>query len=319
VTAIRVIAPGLQSSIQDLGRPGLASLGIAPSGAADPLSHRVANRLVRNPDRAATIECTLTGDTLRAECPTLVALAGADASPLLRRDGLSLPAPLFQPFPLLPGDELFLGPILTGCRLYLAVAGGFLSPLILSSRAAHLAASFPDLTGRPLRAHDSLPISPSHATPPNSPDPASLRRFITAHTFRSSLRVLPGPDAALVSPSHATALFNADLTVSARSSRVGVRLQGSPPFSHPPRTSEPTPPGGVQRTPQGELILLGPERPVTGGYPLIASVIAPDLAAIGQLRPGARIRLSHVTLDAARTLLLAQQQELDSLLPPLPA
>lgn len=319
MTALRVITPGLQSSIQDLGRHGFAALGIAPSGAADHLSHRIANRLVGNPDHAATIECTLTGDTFRAEGPALVSLAGADASPLIRRAGSTLAAPLFQPFQLRAEDELILGHIPSGCRLYLSVAGGFDTPSILASRAAHLAAAFPNLTGRALRGGDSLPFLPPHPPPTSTPDPASLRRFVAQNSLRSTLRVLQGPDAALISPQHAPAIFNADLTVSARSSRVGVRLLGGPASSHPPRTSEPTPPGALQRTPEGELILLGPERPVTGGYPLIASVIAADIPAIGQLRPGARARLAPITPDAARTLLLAQQHELNSLLPPLPA
>ncbi|MCC6950028.1 MAG: biotin-dependent carboxyltransferase family protein [Phycisphaerales bacterium] len=319
MTALRVITPGLQSSIQDLGRPGFASLGVAPSGAADHLSLRIANRLVGNPDHSATIECTLSGDTFRAEGAARVALAGADASPLIRRAGSTLAVPLFQPFTLLPGDELVLGPILSGCRLYLAIAGGVDTPPVLASRSAHLAAAFPNLTGRPLREGDSIPIGAPTPPPRSTPDPASLRRFIAAHSLRTTFRVLPGPDAALIPPEHAPAIFDSHLTVSARSSRVGVRLVGGPACTHPPRTSEPTPPGAVQRTPEGELILLGPERPVTGGYPLVASVIAADIPAIGQLRPGARARLAPITLDAARTLLIDQQQALDALLPPLPA
>lgn len=318
MTALRVISPGLQSSTQDLGRHGLASLGVAPSGAADHLSHRIANRLVANPDSSATIECTLAGDTFLATGPTLVALAGADASPRILRDGRTLAAPLFQPFHLLAGDQLSIGPLSSGCRLYLSAVGGFDSPTILSSRSAHLAAAFPDLCGRPLRATDTVPIAPSHTPSPSRADPAALRHFFSGHSLPPVLHVLPGPDAALVSPVHAPSLFDSDLTVSARSSRVGVRLKGGPAFTHPPRTSEPTPHGGVQRTPDGELILLGPERPVTGGYPLIASIISAHLPAIGQLRPGALVRLSPSSLDAARTLLLAQKHELDALIPPFP-
>ncbi|MFZ2874474.1 MAG: biotin-dependent carboxyltransferase family protein [Phycisphaerales bacterium] len=319
MTVLRVIAPGLQSSIQDLGRPGFASLGVAPSGAADDLSHRIANRLVGNPDHSATIECTLSGDTFRAEGSALVALAGADASPIIRRaGGGALAAPLFQPFTLLPDDELVLGPILSGCRLYLAIAGGVDTPPVLASRSAHLAAAFPNLTGRPLHAGDSIPIGAPTPPPRSTPAPASLCRFSAAHSLRTTLRVLPGPDAALIPPELAPAIFDSHLTVSARSSRVGVRLVGGPACTHPPRTSEPTPPGAVQRTPEGELILLGPERPVTGGYPLIASIIAADIPAIGQLRPGTRARLAPTSLDAPRTLLLDQQRELDALLPPLP-
>ncbi|MCE7974205.1 MAG: urea amidolyase, partial [Leptolyngbya sp. PLA1] len=237
MTTLRVISPGLQSSIQDLGRHGLAFLGVAPAGAADHLAHRIANRLVANPDSAATIECTLSGDTLLAQGHARVAIAGADASPRILRAGRTLDAPVFHPFQLLPGDELAIGPIRTGCRTYLAIAGGFDTPRILSSRAAHLAAAFPDLSGRALRAADSLPVAAPPAPPHDSPDPATLRRFFSEHSLRPILFVLPGPDAALLSPDHAAAIFDSNLTVSARSSRVGVRLHGGPPFTHPPRTS----------------------------------------------------------------------------------
>jgi antagonist of KipI len=299
VAVLEVLAPGILTTVQDLGRTGWARWGVAPSGAADPLSLRAANLLVGNPEGAAALETTLMGLRLRALGDIRAAVAGGDLA--ARLDGAPIPAG--SAFDMRAGQVLaFAGPR-RGFRAYLAVAGGLDVPAVLGSRATNLASGFGGYDGRPLRAGDRLFAGPAEACRQVPHD----RRFdpgdllpLDAAPFR--LRVVWGPqDDYFTEP--ARAAFTGGLyRVSPESDRTGIRLEGPAIAGRPGAgesiISEGVLPGAVQVPGDGRPIILLRET-ATGGYRKIAVVIAADHPLLGQIKPGDEVRFEAVELEEA--------------------
>ena len=274
VTSIEVISPGPLTTIQDLGRPGWAHIGVPRSGAADRESLELANRLVGNDVGAACLETTLAGPRLRVDGSTVVALTGAPV------DG----APMNTPIELAAGDVLKVGTAQRGLRTYIAFAGGIEAPRVLGSAATDL------LTGlgpAPLARGDRLRLSfagggrssgapaPEATPPPESP----------------TLRVVLGPRDDWFTSGAIERLLHEPFTVTPASNRVGLRLDG-PALDRARQgelLSEGLVPGAIQVPSGGQPILLLADHPTTGGYPVIAVVTDEDLPVAGQLRPGQRL------------------------------
>lgn len=303
---LRVIKAGVYSTVQDFGRPGHAAIGVPTGGAADRLSLALANRLVGNPDDAAAIEMTLVGATIAFEGGTRIALAGARPAGTLVHSVMDVEDGAVAP----------VGPFSGGARCYLAVAGGVDVPLVLGSRSTHAASGLGGHEGRALRALDVLSVGrPTAQRAASSSDDAILR--VHAAATRKRLRVVRGAQAEWLGRDTLSGLLAGEFTVSDRSDRVGVRLVGDVSGSRPPLSpggaamiTEPTMPGAIQIPPDGAPILLGPDAPVTGGYGVVATVIAADLPALGQLAPRERVSFELVTLGEA----LAAYRELKGLL-----
>jgi biotin-dependent carboxylase-like uncharacterized protein len=268
---IEVLTAGPQALLQDLGRTGYRELGVGRSGAADDRAHRLANRLVGNAETAATIEITLGGLAFRLLHAATIALTGARCTggPAWHT-ALSLP----------PGAVVALGLPAAGLRSYLAIRGGFAVEPVLGSRATD---TLSGLGPAPLAAGDRLPTGE-----------AVLGEAVEASFVAEPvgpIRVLPGPRLDWFAPDALTSLLDAEWTVSSDSNRVGIRLAG-PALVRVRKgelPTEPTLPGAIQVPPNGQPILLGPDAPVTGGYPVIAVVSTADLYRLGQLRPGSPV------------------------------
>ncbi|MGV8041170.1 MAG: 5-oxoprolinase subunit PxpB [Thermoanaerobaculaceae bacterium] len=306
-----VLRPGLLTTVQDLGRPGLAHMGVARGGAADPVSLRAANLCVGNPEGAAALEITLSGCALRLLRDAVVAVAGADVP--LHVDGR--PVPAWQPVAVQAGGVLEVGAAMEGARTYLAVRGGLAVPLMMGSASTHLAAAFGGVEGRSLRAGDLLrawPVPGASARRARAVEPA-LRALLTR---AESLRVLPGAHAGALGGRALAALSGATFAVSARSDRTGVRLTGDPiGTAAGTLLTEGVPTGAVQVPPDGQPIVMLADHPTTGGYPQLATVIAADLHRLGQLRPGRLVRFEIVD-DATAAAALAELEQVVSTLAP---
>ncbi|MDQ2836820.1 MAG: biotin-dependent carboxyltransferase family protein [Actinomycetota bacterium] len=270
---IEVLTPGPLATMQDLGRTGYLELGVGRAGAADRYAHRLANRLAGNVESAATIEITLGGLAIRLLDAATIALTGA------RCDGAS---GWNTALSLAAGSTVRLGPPATGLRSYLAVRGGFAVTSVLGSRSSD---TLSGLGPPPLRAGDRLPVGDQVIGPPSD-------EAISRPVSRPGIRVVPGPRADWFSDP--AGLFDQSWSVLPASNRIGIRLDGSP--LHRARggelPSEPTLPGAIQVPPDGRPIVLGPDAPVTGGYPVIAVVFSADLDLLGQLRPGSQVRFT---------------------------
>ncbi len=302
---LRVLKPGLLSTVQDLGRWGCQALGVPVSGAMDGISHRLANALVQNPPSAATIEITLTGPEIRAEQSVVVAVAGATFA--LSVDGR--PVPHQAAFRVAAGSVLRFGERGGGTRAYLAVAGGIDTPLVLASRSTHLVSRMGGLDGRALRPGDTLPVGvPAETDLP--PAAAAAWTAWPPPASPTTLRVILGPQDAWFTRMAIDALLRASFRISPQSNRMGFRLEG--PILHTANPaeplSEPVPCGAIQVPSGGTPILLMADRQTAGGYPKIATVIAADLPVAGQLGPGDVVHFAACTRAEARAALVERER-----------
>lgn len=301
---IRVLSPGLLTTVQDLGRAGLGALGVPRGGAADAHALRLGNLLLGNDEGAAALEVTLSGPSLRFEEEAVVALAGAPFGATL--DGEEV-AP-WSVVEVRAGGRLDVGRALSGARACVCVRGGVDVPPILGSRSTDVATGFGGLGGRALRAGDLVPVGSAAGPPRGRRVDAAAARWTGP---RRLLRVTPGPQEEWFAPETVAAFFSRPFRVSASSSRTGVRLEGEP-LAAPTRSlvTEGAVAGAVQVPAGGLPIVLLVEHPSTGGYPKIASVISADLSALAQLRPGEEVRFAAATFEEARRLLLEREARL---------
>lgn len=278
--ALTVVRPGALTTIQDVGRVGLAHLGVPRAGALDRTAAQFANRLVGNREDAAVLETTLSGVGLRAEEHVTVAVTGAAAPVTI--DGVA--APWGVPLSLPHGSVLQVGSASHAVRSYVAVAGGITVPTVLGSRSSDtLSGLGPD----PLTAGDVLPVGPA-AGPPAPMESAVPAASAGPVVLRLSL----GPRADWFGSLGLDALQDGPYRVSPLSNRIGARLTGKPV----PRLvdteldSEGLVLGAVQVPPDGQPVVLLADHPTTGGYPVIAVVDPRDLSALAQTRPGMTVR-----------------------------
>lgn len=313
---VHVRQPGVLTTVQDLGRPMWQHIGVPVGGAMDPVAHRVANLLVGNDDDASALECTLGGVALQFTAPTLVALAGRDITASLD----ATPISGWRPF-LAPRNALLV--LHTGCRTTIAFAGGIDVPVVLGARGTSLRAGFGGYQGRTLRRDDQLVLGPP--TPLGERIAAQLdaRSRVVAnwsagmsirppYAADPTLRVIPGPELAELTPASREAWLGAMFRVSNDSDRMGFRLSGPPLALAAAREmlSAGVTAGTVQLPPGGAPIVLMADRQTTGGYPRIGDVITVDLPLLAQLRPGDALRFTLASLDEAHALYRVREHAL---------
>ena len=270
--------PGPLSLVQDLGRPGLGHLGVSSSGSFDRRAARQANAVLANPLGSPVIE-SLGGLVLRAESSHAVAVTGASSD--IAVDGR--PAPYGRALLLRPGQVLRLGVPTTGLRTYVGVAGGIRPASELGSAATD---TLSGLGPSPLRAGDSLTAGP----PPPIPDLEDVPPLVSSGDI--TLDVMLGPRDDWFTPQAVRLLLGHPWQVSPDSNRIGVRLVGTnlERSRHDELPSEPCVRGSVQVAADGQPIVLGPDHPVTGGYPVLAVVADMHCDRLAQVRPGQVVR-----------------------------
>jgi antagonist of KipI len=294
--AIRVIRPGMLTTVQDLGRRGHLAEGVPSGGAADTFALRVANLLVGNPEDAPALEITLTGPELEFDEAAWVAVGGA------RFEGL----PAWRPLRVEAGGMLRFGRRTQGCRAYLAVAGGIDVAPVLDGRGTFLAAGLGGFQGRALREGDRVPVAPSRRRPVGrwTIDERVLPRYST----EARVRTLPGAQAG----EFGQALGGSRFAVSAKSDRMGIRLDGPPLVraGGEEMVSAAVAPGTVQVPPDGHPIILMADAQTIGGYPRVAHVLGVDLPLLAQLAPGDGVRFIASSLAEAHALAHAREHDL---------
>lgn len=288
--AVEVVRPGLQLLVQDLGRPGMAATGVSASGTADRGALREANRAVGNPSGEAGLELAGGGAVLRFRGPAVVALAGAraDASVLGER-GTTRVEPT-RPVALDDGDELRIGAVRDGMRVLVGIRGGIgLDPVLDSLSTDTLAGLGP----APLDAGDALPLRGPHAAGAAVERTRAPREPLPVAGDEVELEIVLGPRDDWFTASALDALTGQAWTVTPRSDRVGIRLEGATPLERArdgELPSEGAVTGAIQVPPDGQPVLFLPDHPLTGGYPIIGAVVDRDLDLAGQLPPGALVR-----------------------------
>ncbi len=293
---IVVQSPGMFTTVQDLGRYGYGPIGVSPSGAADPLSLRIGNRLVGNREDAAALEMTILGGTFAFPDGATVALAGSDFDASIA---------MHTPCEMAPGSVLKTAGTRNGARCYVCVAGGIAVKPLLGSASTHILSGLGGFEGRALRKGDVLEMGDATG---------ALRTFRICEGLkpRKILRTTIAPQTSWFSEGSLRAFYSGVYIVTEESNRMGLRLKGAaietPQGGH--MISEGVSLGAIQIPAGGQPIILFVEQQTTGGYPKIANVITADLPSVGQLRPRDEIRFELVTPQAARTFLLEQEEDL---------
>lgn len=306
---LEVIAPGLASIVVDAGRRAGTDLGVPAGGACDPLALRVLESLVDGePGTTAALEMTLSGATFTVLETCIVALTGAEMQGHVPEEGRDLSSSACSL--LRAGTTLSFGTAADGARTYLSMAGGIDVPLVMGSRSTCLAGGFGGIDGRAIRTGDRLrPMRPGDVA-------LAGRRWPGRHSGAvrdpgsALLRVVPGPHVDRFEPGVLDRLTDADWTVSSRSDRVGLRLDGAPlPISAAgDLVSLPMVWGAIQVPADGRPICLLVDHQTVGGYPVPAVVATVDRPALGQLRPGDTVRFEVLSTGDAGALMVDAQE-----------
>ncbi|HWO76709.1 MAG TPA: biotin-dependent carboxyltransferase family protein [Bacillus sp. (in: firmicutes)] len=323
---IKIMKPGLLTSVQDLGRYKYQKYGVIVSGAMDTLSHRIANLLVGNQENAATLEITLLGPVIEFEEDTLISICGGDLSPAINGEPIRLWRSIF----VKKGSLLSFGACKNGCRAYLAVAGGFKISNVMESKSTYLRAGIGGFKGRALRSGDRLDNEE-----PSNLSAQMINRLknqlgetsfiendwtITSDLIPSlqsspTIRAIKGRQYHLFTEQSKDQFLTELFEVTAQSDRMGYRLKG--PFlelgTPTELLSEAVNFGSIQVPPEGNPIVLLADRQTTGGYPKIAQIAFADIPLMAQLKPGDSLRFALVTYEEAERLFIEREMKLQQL------
>jgi allophanate hydrolase len=313
---LKVLSPGLQTTVQDLGRIGYQDIGVPVSGALDGLTLRLANALVGNPPGMAALEILVSGPTLEIAADAVrVALVGPGASLLI--GGAVMAAG--QSITLSRGAILQIVVGRQSACCYLAVEGGVVVPLVLGSASTYVRAGIGGLDGRLLRRDDIVPLAVERA--PQRTE-VRLRRPLDAARDQP-IRVVLGPQQEYFTEEAVTMLLSAEFRVSKSTDRMGMRLDG-PLLRHRDGwdiVSDAIATGAIQVPGSGQPIVLLADHQTTGGYPKIATVISADVPVVGRRRPGDALGFAVVSIEEAEELCRDDHRrfaELLSTLEPVP-
>jgi antagonist of KipI len=313
--SVRILRPGLLTTVQDRGRHGYQRVGLCPGGAMDPVALALANALVGNPPDEAALEITVIGPELVFEVDTLVAVCGAE---------FDTSFPHNRPVLARAGTRINAGRATRGARAYVAVAGGFAVDPVLGSRSTYLPGQFGGYEGRALKHGDVLALR----------EPEAVQRFSSLKNARDGsvrwsappltlpdrepilVHVIEGQHFASFDANSQRAFFDTVWRVAPDSNRMGFRLSG-PPLGRPQGDeilSGPTCLGSVQVPPSGVPIALMADHQTTGGYPRIAEIASADVARLAQPAPGGKVHFAKCSLEIAAELRRDARTRLESAL-----
>lgn len=320
--AIEVIDGGVQTTVQDWpGRTGYWDVGVPPCGPMDPLSFRIGNKLLGNPDDASGLELTLRGGAYKFRCDMRICLTGGDLGAEL--DGMLVP--MYQAVAVRQGQTLQFGETISGMRGYLLVAGGFDMPKVLGSAATFTLGGFGGHGGRALRAGDVLGVVRNGRDRFAATDVQLHDIDRPGMTKHWTIGVIPGPHCTeeYLKPTYLKELANTAYEVHFNSSRTGVRLIGPAPHwaredggqagLHPSNIHDNAYAVGTLDLTGDMPILLGPDGPSLGGFVCPVTTASAEFWKLGQLRPGDTVRFQLLTLQEAESLRKLQEDNLQAL------
>lgn len=320
--SIKILKPGLLTTVQDLGRYGYQRQGVVVGGAMDKIALRMANLLVGNDENTAALELCMQGPEIQFEKDTVIALAGADLTASIN----GKPVRLWRPVLVMAGSILRFGKPTYGNYAYLAVAGGIKVPAVMGSRSTYTRAGIGGLEGRGLRGGDSLDICETSETSKQllsdllvhqhkefcftealwSPDP----ELLPVYEANPVLRATGNLEYNWFSENSRDYIWTEKFKLLPQSDRMGFRLQGATLALGEEREMLSTAVsfGTVQVPPQGHPIILMADAQTTGGYPRIIQVITADLPKLAQVQPGGVITFEDISLEEAQQLYYQQER-----------
>lgn len=303
MATVIVHTAGLLTTVQDWGRYGYQRFGMPVSGVMDVFSLELANLLAGNDPGDACLEATISGPDLEFTGATWIAITGADMDPHLNCLGI----PMNTAVDVRPGDRLGFRGLRSGCRTYIAFAGGIAVPPVMGSRSTYLRAGIGGFHGRALTPGDELPLGEPVGKPRLKKLPEVL---IPEYKHEQTIRIISGPEAHYFEIAGLRSFLSTEYTVTAQSDRMGYRLSGEPIKHKEGMTniiSAGISLGTVQIPGDGQPIILMADRQTSGGYARIANVITVDLALLAQMRPGDKICFKETNLDIAQQVCISRQ------------
>lgn len=307
---VKVIKPGMLTTIQDLGRNNFQKSGMPAAGAMDAFSLKVANILVGNNEEDACLEATLMGPELKFTGDSEIAITGGNLTPQINGSGVDM----WCGIRVKTGDVLSFGIVKSGCRSYVSIAGGVDVPVIMGSKSTYIRGHVGGFEGRPLKADDELKTGTQNQY--KAYNPARLpEELIPIYNKEIVVRVVPGPQDDYFSEDGINTLFNSEYKVTNEADRMGYRLEGAK-IAHKNGAdiiSDGITMGSVQVPGHGMPIIMMADRQTTGGYTKIATAIAPDLDLVGQLKPGDSIRFAKIDIKEAQIAYKGYINKLDSI------
>lgn len=297
IETLEILSPGIMTTVQDLGRYGYGRFGVAPSGALDSFSLRIANLIVGNSEDQACLETMLLGPGIKVLTDVVIAVTGGDLQPKKNKQTIEM----WRSHAFKKDDVLSFGNAVSGFRAYIAVAGGIGVVRVMGSRSTNLPSGFGGYQGRTLKTKDILLCDAPRGSI-NGTGRVLKPEWIPIYSDQWKLRVVWGPQDDHFPVDSRDAFFKEVYRMSQDSDRTGIRLEGQAirckPDIEASIISEGVISGSIQIPGDGKpIIILG--ETVTGGYRKIATVISADLPVLGQMRPGDGIQFGAVTLDEA--------------------
>ncbi len=303
MATVIVHTAGLLTTVQDRGRYGYQRFGMPVSGAMDVFSLELANLLVGNDPGDACLEATISGPELEFTGSTWIAITGADMDPQINGQGI----PMNTAVDVRPGDRLGFRGLRSGCRAYIAFAGGIAVPPVMGSRSTYLRAGIGGFQGRALMSGDELPLGEPVGRPRLKRIPEGM---VPEYKHEQTIRIISGPEAHYFEIAGLRSFLSTEYTVTAQSDRMGYRLSGDPIRHKEGMTniiSAGISLGTVQVPGDGQPIILMADRQTSGGYARIANVITVDLTLLAQMRPGDEVRVQETTLDISQQVYISRQ------------
>ncbi|MFC7062025.1 biotin-dependent carboxyltransferase family protein [Halobacillus seohaensis] len=315
---MKIVKDGLLTTIQDLGRTGYQKYGVIASGSMDTYAHRIANLLVGNDEHEATIETTLLGPVIKFQKNTLISICGGDLSPTIDGQQVGMWKSIF----VKSGALLKFGRPQSGCRSYIAIAGGMDIAKVMESHSTYIRAKIGGYEGRALQTDDeiSLRSSPDYQFETGSSNFVETDWAIAAHMIpnyssRPVISLINGPQYEWFDEKSKHSLYSEAFKVSSQSDRMGYRMNG-PTLSlqnSKELISEAVAFGSIQVPPDGNPIILLADRQTTGGYPKIGQVASIDLPILCQMKPGEQLTFKEITLAQAQKAYIQQEHAIQQL------
>lgn len=309
--ALEILQPGAFTTIQDLGRYGYQKYGVSISGAMDRFALRIGNLLVGNGEGEGAIEVTILGPKLKAHQRLWVAFTGGDLSPEI--NGISVP--MWRTVQVQEGDTISFGRPKTGCRAYLAVAGGIDVPVVMGSRSVHTRSKL-GWNGRALIKGEMIKVRGGE----KFRSPENLSRQLAPNQMPVygrdwQVRVVLGPQNDYFTRKGIETFLTGEYSITPQSDRMGYRLKG-PAIEHKAGAdvlTDATPPGSIQIPGDGMPIILLADGQTSGGYSKIAVVTSVDQDLLAQARPGDKVRFQRVTILEAHRLLAEMEKKIQGI------
>ena len=298
-----VLNPGVLTTVQDFGRIGYQQFGVSVSGAMDPRAMRFANLLVGNPENEAVLECTMLGPQLQFDETTIIAVTGGNLGPTL--DGQ--PLKTYCAYKVNAGQTLRFAGLRSGCRAYIAFAGGLDIPEVMGSRSTYMKAKIGGFKGRKLEKGDAIGFRDPKTELFNLDKRSLTPEFVPRDVY--TLHVIMGPQDDMFTDEGIKTFLSETYTVTPEFDRMGCRLDG-PVIAHVNGgdiISDGIAFGAVQVPSAGKPIIMLADRQTTGGYTKIANVMTADFRILAQLKAGDKVRFEKISVAAAQEALLAER------------